>query len=635
MTANELGAVSEILAVTPTRVLLRGWEAPERGCSLPLLTLLDVSDVTQPKILQRPTIGRELLPGWSNAWLLGEGPVQRLVLSFRGRPVPGPTEKNTPVGLELYDVEFAAGTLTSRGRVWLAGPFSGRIVANGTQLLAISDKDLRTIDVPASAPPVASAPLPLAPSVQEVKFPGGHALTVVHDLPTEWFSLQLNGKTLSSVEPSLATVDYTGRFGKLFTRDRMVFLFWSAWNGGRGDTRLDILEVVGNQMVRRSSRSLTTAGADVDFGFSNDGEGSSGTGVRMVGDTTFVLPVRRAQECPMAGSTQPGMSPPGDGALCDPAFPTAPMSADRTPAPAAAIDEAATVQQLRAAAPCPGAAADLLVLDARDAGRPIISAALRLPNSAYLFSSVVDGNQIFINQIEEPKPDAHAQLIRYFTTAIDLANLHHPLVEPTVNVPGPLLAQRRSDQMWFVAEPLPNTAGVLSGLAVTPLHHAPGSDRTDLRQQLRFTGDVSMPVVDGSTVYATVNANLVAVDLAGAAAPQIVSQTPVPGAAIATAQQTVGGLPTGHVNPNGAGPSKGRPASLHRIVGQHAFVLLGGSEMAVFDVRNPAQPRHLEQAVKSPRGAMPVRLAPDNRAVVPNGEWGVEIVPFGAAPTKP
>jgi hypothetical protein len=71
-------------------------------------------------------------------------------------------------------------------------------------------------------------------------------------------------------------------------------------------------------------------------------------------------------------------------------------------------------------------------------------------------------------------------------------------------------------------------------------------------------------------------------------------------------------------------------ADVHRLVAGHAFVMVGGHTMRVFDVRTPATPRALDAAIVSPRGAHPVRLAPGNRAVVPRAEWGVAVVPLGA-----
>jgi hypothetical protein len=127
----------------------------------------------------------------------------------------------------------------------------------------------------------------------------------------------------------------------------------------------------------------------------------------------------------------------------------------------------------------------------------------------------------------------------------------------------------------------------------------------------------------------------VAVDLAGAGRPpggfpHVVSRTRVPGATT-SGNFWAGGGPLGEIG----GSSPAAPvvaADIHRIVGQHAFLMFGGRAMRIFDVRDPVQPRLLDRIVIAPRGAHPVRLAPGNRAIVPRAEWGLDVIDLGASP---
>ena len=94
-------------------------------------------------------------------------------------------------------------------------------------------------------------------------------------------------------------------------------------------------------------------------------------------------------------------------------------------------------------------------------------------------------------------------------------------------------------------------------------------------------GTASEPVIHGTTLLVTVDGSLVALDLAAPSAPAELSRTPVAGE-----------------NP-----------SMHRAVGQHAFVLVGRA-MRVFDVHDPRNPRLLDHIVSTPRGRAPGAARP-------------------------
>jgi hypothetical protein len=618
------GIIYELLAASATRVLIRGQEMAPMACPTTHLTMLDVTDPAHPQAMKRLPLGAANQYGWGST-----STGKLLVVPSYGPRSSGPSELVSSLDIQLYDADLDAGTLAPRGRTTLESSSFSRLVTAGTQIFLISPEQLQAVDVGNPDAPTAKGALALAPWVQEVKFAGDRALTVLSQPPAQKFQLQLDTTLLPLVSEPRATMEYAGQLGRLFTQGPMVYMFWSAWvSSGRTEPRLDVLEVVGDQLLPRSSRSLAAVGASVEFGPENDGEGSVASGVRQVGGTTFLLPVHRIAECAPAGGNQPGASSPGSAGFCNltlpPALPAPPLPS------AAAIAESTDVQRLRGAAACPGAAADLLVIDASLAIEPRIASSIRLPGAGEAGPSVIDGTTVFVNQMEGlDNPNAGPQQIRTFVTPIDLSDLANPRVAPRVNVPGPFLAQRAADQTWFTADALVDTAGKVKGMGIVALYHPPGAPHAYLERRLDLEGGASGPVVDDNTVYVTIDGALVAVDLGAPTAPVQLSRTAIPGATSSGSGDSGSGGLLGGDGLNGTPPAPWRPANIHQVVGHHAFVLLAWTnQMLAYDVRDAAHPRLLDQKLNTPRGAMPVRLAPDNRAVVPDAEWGLEIVHF-------
>jgi hypothetical protein len=198
---------------------------------------------------------------------------------------------------------------------------------------------------------------------------------------------------------------------------------------------------------------------------------------------------------------------------------------------------------------------------------------------------------------------------------VELREPANPVVGGRVNTPGFVVNARAADHTWFTA-----TAGP-GGLTISTLYRRPGTTRAYLERQLSLEGSASGPVMDGDTLFATIGGQLVAVDLGQPDAPRVISRTPVPGATTSGPWVDSGGLE----GARGASPPV-VAADVNRVVGGHVFVMLAGTSMLVYDARQPAQPRLLDRLIISPRGAHPVRPAPDGRAVVPRAEWGVEVV---------
>jgi hypothetical protein len=616
--------VQEILAATPTRLLAHVAEGTPMPCPSFALALYDTTDGANPKMMGRLPLGPEMHQYGGR--LLANNVV---LMPYFGDRVQGFGEFGPESGVQVVDVALEAGTLTSRGRVLLGQPGLGELVGEGDQLYSLTAEHLQAFAITNRDAPVAHGTVALAPWVVDVKFAAGKAITLVQDPRAHTFQLALAGDELASPTPA-AGLTFVGQPGRLFVAGPFVYHFWHATRrDGRGEPRLDVFEFTGAGLTARSSSNLGQFGS-IDFGPENAGEGSAGSGVRQIKGTTFLLPMRRlpVAECnpppPMEGGSSPGSR-----GICSP--PLLPAIPPPEPPPAAAIDESAPVQAQKAAAPCPAAAADLLVIDAANPDRPEAAALVRIDGAGEFGPSVVEGAQVFVAQIEgQNPPDGRVQQLRTYVVPIDLGNAQNPLVGPRVNVPGPFLAARPADQTWFTSELLADAAGKPSGIAITALYHAPGAARAYLQRSLRFEGGVSGPVVDGATAYVTVKGELVAVDLAGPEAPSIISRTQIPDATV-----------SGHDWADAPGPAILTPPTttteapriagdIHQIVGQHAFVLRQGREMLVFDVREPTFPRLRNQKVATPRGAHPVRLAPRNRAVIPRAEMGFAVVPLSA-----
>jgi hypothetical protein len=541
-------------------------------------------------------------------------------------------ELSSRAGLRMFEVDLDAGTLAPRGHTLLSGSRTPQVLAAGDgKLLALSSERLDVVDARDRDRPAMTGTVEVARWVEDVKFAGGHALTLVSDHTQNRVFLHLSAAGDPDPARPLATLAFEGQSGRLFVHDRFAYLFWQASSRvGRADPRLEVIEVAGGTLRVRSSRSLAGP-ASLPLGPENDGDGAAGQGLRQVAGTTFVAPLSRVHSCePMGGGGgggSMGSSSPGSAGRCAPQL--APVAPIPLP-PAPAIDDAPGVGDARRLLDgnCPGSGADLVVVDASDPEAPKIASLLRLPGTGELGASVVQGNDLFVQQNEfspAPGPEIRgARSVRQYVVQVGLADPASPVVGPRVNVPGTFVAARAGSEQWFTALPTFDAQGSSAGLTVVALYHPRGSARAYEEARLVIEGSASGPVVEGDALFATVNGALVAVDLAAAGGPQLVSRTPVPGATTSGNFWAAAGpaITTSATPPVVTQVG----ADIHRVVGRHAFVMLGGRAMRVFDVRDAGAPRLLDQVVISPRGAHPVRLAPGNRAIVPRAEWGAEVI---------
>jgi hypothetical protein len=547
-------------------------------------------------------------------------------------------------GLELLEVDPAAGTIARRGRTVLGGRRAGDLIATGDgRVVSLSPERLDLVDVRDRNAPTVTGAVEVSRWVEDVRFAGGHALTLVTDPHGGRTYLHLSPAADPDAAHPLATLALEGQTGRMFVHDRFVYLFWHAsLRVGRSDPRLDIIEVVDGGLRLRASRSLAGP-ASLPLGPENDGDGSVGQGIRQVGGTTFVATLSRVTECGPAGDPGRGASSPGSAGAC---AGTSPRVVPTPLAPAPAIEDlpAAAEARRRLDGDCPGSGADLLVIDASDPAAPRVASLVRLPGGGELGTSVVqesDGARtLFVLQNvftrTDPVPAGAAGpsspgSVRRFVVEIDVTDPAAPVVGPRVNVPGDFLGARADT--WFTAEPTFDPKGAPAGMAIAALYRPAGSPRAYLERRLLLEGRASGPVMDGNTLYATVEGELVAVDLASSGRPpggfpRVVSRTRVPGATT-SGNFWAGGGPLGAIGSSPAAPVVA--ADIHRVVGQHAFLMFGGRAMRIFDVRDPVQPRLLDRIVIAPRGAHPVRLAPGNRAMVPRAEWGLDVIDLGAS----
>jgi hypothetical protein len=604
----DVGLRRMILQARPGRLLTREITPPGDDCVSSQLALYDVTDARRPAVIARLPLPAD---NALDPTLLGDANL--IAVSYFGqrtRPLGHPTR-----GLQLFDVDMAAGTLRARGRTADGLSWNSELVQLGERLLSLSDERLERVEVSDRDAPRLAGGIELAPWVQNLRFVNGGAVEVVVTPGGGRFYLHLvPADDLNSVHP-LASLAFEGTPARLYANDRFLYHFWVATRDGPySEPRLDVFEVADGRLLPRSSRSLEGP-ATVDLGWSFDGDGGHGDGVRQVGPHTFLVPVFRVTDCrPPEPEVVPDPGSPGT-RTCHPPLPLLPPLA---PSPPRIAEEPAVAGQRRMlGGGCPGAEADFLVVDAANPEAPTVASLARIPGEAPLgnallsglswpsIETVLQGTTVLFTKVESTgRPAAKDGSMRYHALEMDLARPEAPQLGALVNVPGKLLAVRRADNTWFTAEPLLDDQRRRRGLTISALYRPPGSGRAYLERRLELDG-VSDPVVEGSTLVVTANDALVVVDLGQPESPVRVATVPVLGATAVLRPQLVAG---------------------------HAFLTVGDYTLRAFDVRGPAAPRVLPETILAPWPGALLRLAPGNQAAVPLGGWGVALLQLAPAP---
>ncbi|HEY0712207.1 MAG TPA: hypothetical protein VGF45_06015, partial [Polyangia bacterium] len=582
-----------VVRSTPTRLLVTELQVDDLQCAASaVLSLYDVTALSASALLARTPL--PLYAEWGTTALSD---------TLVAAPTIGDVSAGDPAtrnqALQLFAVDLTAGTISMQGRAPMTGRSHTSMLAVGTgKLMVVSQERAEFVDVSDPASPHLEGAVDLARWIADIKFTGDHAVVLVNDMPLGQSFLRLLPASDPDAVHPVATLTLDGQMGRMFVHDRFIYLFWSASRRvGGTDPRLDIIEITDGGFRQRASRSLHGP-ASLPLGSENDGDGAVGRGLLQVAGTTFVVSLSRVTECGDPGGR--GSASPGSMGRCTPPLPAA--EATQLPrAPAIADTPTAAEIRRRLDGACPGSGADLMVLDASNPDDPRVASLLQLSGKGYIGASVVQGRKLFVQQDDfgDLGPFAPGRVVRHYVSELDVTDAAAPVLGPPVNVPGQFLWALPDRRTWFTAQAR-SAGGKFVGVDIVTLYHPPGSPRAFEEHRLALDGDSSSPVVDGGTLFTTSAGSLVAVDLMSSTGPMVVSRTTIPG----------------------------RSTGMHRVVGGHAFVMVDGRTMRVFDVRNPRSPRLLDHTVVSPRGAHPVRLAPGNRAIVPLAEWGLEVVPL-------
>jgi len=342
-------------------------------------------------------------------------------------------------GLQLVDVDLAAGTLLKRGFVTHQGSITRAFPVPGRTgwLAALSDERLQLVDAADRGSPVARAGLDLARPVTELTFVRGHAV----ELSGDWWRGDAALVVCPALDPETATplarVEVAAPQARMFRNGDVVWLLAHDWTQGKAWLEaVDLSDPL--RPLRRGRLDLDPAEAPGGSGWGFWGYGDE---VALQGD---VLAVHRGWYGPMPLGT--GM-PARDGG--------------------------------------PLAASDGVVLfDLSNPDAPRRAGRVALSDSAWSWGLRAEAGLLWLTHHEWMSTDRSE--VRFYLDRIDVSNPDAPVRLPKVNVPGVLLGASAAGSRVYTLETAWDTAG---STAISTLHVL---DLT-ARGTARLAGSVALP----------------------------------------------------------------------------------------------------------------------------------------------
>jgi hypothetical protein len=356
------------------------------------VSLLDVADLTAPKLLTRVTFGSGY--GWVSAaaddlrkaFLVFEPPPAGIGLILV--PVQGwdPATWSYAGGTQLID--YARDALTRRGFLAHPGSVTRAFPADaaGGRLVALSDQALQTIDATDRSAPSELARLDLARSVNALDVVSGQVV----ELSGDWYA----GDTELVVTPPrdpdtaepLARLHVPAPYARMYRVGSVVWLLARDWSTGQG--WLQAVDLSDPLAPRVLGRLDLTSGQTSAFGPGWWGYGD---------------------EAALVGS-------------------------------ALAIHHFTYVTCI--AAPC-NPLDQIGVYDLADPDQPRLASTVTVADSAWSWGLLASGRFLWLSHFEwgvDASTAVGAPVGRYYVDRIDLGDPAHPVLLAKVNVPGVLFA---------------------------------------------------------------------------------------------------------------------------------------------------------------------------------------------------
>jgi hypothetical protein len=343
-------------------------------------------------------------------------------------------------GLQLVDLDLAAGRLTARGFVPHRGAITRAFPAPGRAawLATLSDERLQLVDATDRAAPVERAGLDLARPVTELAFVGGRAV----ELSGDWW----RGDTALVVAPAtdpdaavpLARLELAAPQARMFRDGSVVWLLAS--DGSQGRCWLEAVDLADPlHPVRRGRLEL-----DLSEAPSSPGWGWWGAGDEAV-LSGHVLAVHRAWFGPLVA---------GGGGVPMPLLSGVQADADA-----------------------------VVLYDLSDPDAPRRAGRVVVPGSSWSWGLRAEEGFLWLTH-HQWTSDRHDE-VRYHVDRIDVSVPDAPVLLPPVNVPGILVGAGRAGTRIYTLE----TAWSAAGPSSATLH---ALDLTD-RGTARLAASVPLP----------------------------------------------------------------------------------------------------------------------------------------------
>jgi len=349
-------------------------------------------------------------------------------------------------GLQLVDVDLAAGTLAKRGFVTHQGSITRAFPVPGRSgwLATLSDERLQLVDAADRGSPVERAGLDLARPVTELVFVRGQAI----ELSGDWWRGDAALVVCPALDPDaavpLARVEIAAPQARMFRNGDVVWLLAHDWTQGKAWLEaVDLADPL--RPLRRGRLDLDPAEAP----------GGSGWGFWGYGDEAVlqanVLAVHRGWYGPMPLGT--GVPAPDGG---------------------------------------PSASGDAVVLfDLSNPDAPRRAGSVSLADSAWSWGLRAEAGLLWLTHHEWMSVDRSE--VRFYLDRIDVSNPDAPVLLPKVNVPGVLLGATAAGSRVYTLETAWDPAG---STATSTLHVL---DLT-ARGTARLAGSVALPGYTGGAV---------------------------------------------------------------------------------------------------------------------------------------
>jgi hypothetical protein len=556
----------EFIEPRGTRLVALG-HTNENGRWQLAVSLFDVTDVASPSLTKRVAFGDSAWLGASRddarkAFQVLDG-VGLVLVPYQG------WDHETyrwSGGLQLLDLDLAAGTLAARGLLEHRGAITRAFPLRGAagRLCALSDQRLQIIDAADRGAPSERAHLDLARPVIDLAFVGGKAVELSGDFFLGDTALVVTEPLEPDAATPLAEVPIAAPQARLFAIGSNVWLLAQDWRAAGRRAWLQGVDLAEPTRPRLAGRVDLAPEDAVGLGWM--GPWGYGDEATILGATLAVH--RQVWRGPVAMAS----SAPGGGD----------------------------------AVPVPVATDEILLFDLADVDAPRLASRVALPGSDWSWGLTASGGALWITQFSWSPGGASEG--RYALVRVDVARPEAPRLVSAVNVPGVFLAAAPGGRRIYTLETL------WSSPSVTP------SARTSLRaldltlrgtarlaSSVELDGYPSGALVDGGSAYVATSwwtpsgggGRLAAVDLASMR--------------LASTQ----GIASGNAS-----------AYPLRIARGKLFLSawLGRSVVLVYDLADPARPT-FERAVANPGWVRTVAVEGEY-AYVPSGPYGVPMIPL-------